>query len=178
MILSVELRLGRPLRRLAPFRALPRPPQPAAGEAGLALFDAVPFPSRANAGPSFSALPAAVDLTTLVLDRVGPLTEQRCPNCGWTDVRRSSARNLNDYLLSVFGLVPYRCRTCSDRFHRTRPAALRQVRLEPALSFDHLLSPDKYSHSELGKGLSPARSLASPFPRRPCPEPRILTSPL
>ncbi len=43
----------------------------------------------------------------------------RCPNCGWTDVRRSMPHGLLDYFIRIAGLVPYRCRTCAGRFYRT-----------------------------------------------------------
>jgi len=42
----------------------------------------------------------------------------RCPNCGWTDVRRSNVHGLVDYLVRIVGLVPYRCRSCGERFYR------------------------------------------------------------
>jgi predicted RNA-binding Zn-ribbon protein involved in translation (DUF1610 family) len=42
----------------------------------------------------------------------------RCPNCGWLDVRRSQPHSFFDYLLRLIGLVPYRCRSCGERFHR------------------------------------------------------------
>ena len=42
----------------------------------------------------------------------------RCPNCGWTDVRRSMPHGLLDYLIRIVGLVPYRCRSCGMRFYR------------------------------------------------------------
>ena len=44
----------------------------------------------------------------------------RCPNCGWTDVRRSMPRKMLDYAVRIVGLVPYRCRSCGERFYRTQ----------------------------------------------------------
>lgn len=44
----------------------------------------------------------------------------RCPNCGWTDVRRSMPRGFLDHLVRMVGLVPYRCRSCGARFYRTQ----------------------------------------------------------
>ena len=44
----------------------------------------------------------------------------RCPNCGWTDVRRSMPRGFLDHLARMVGLVPYRCRSCGARFYRTQ----------------------------------------------------------
>jgi DNA-directed RNA polymerase subunit RPC12/RpoP len=43
----------------------------------------------------------------------------RCPNCGWTDVRRSMPHSFFDRLARIVGLVPYRCRSCGERFYRT-----------------------------------------------------------
>lgn len=42
----------------------------------------------------------------------------RCPNCGWTDVRRSMPHGFVDHLVRIVGLVPYRCRSCGERFYR------------------------------------------------------------
>ncbi len=44
----------------------------------------------------------------------------RCPNCGWTDVRRSMPRGFLDQLMRMVGLVPYRCRSCGERFYRAQ----------------------------------------------------------
>lgn len=44
----------------------------------------------------------------------------RCPDCGWTDVRRSMPHGLLDGLVRMVGLVPYRCRSCGLRFYRTQ----------------------------------------------------------
>ena len=44
---------------------------------------------------------------------------RRCPNCGWTDVRRSMLHGWLDYLVRLVGLVPYRCRSCGMRFYRS-----------------------------------------------------------
>jgi predicted RNA-binding Zn-ribbon protein involved in translation (DUF1610 family) len=40
-----------------------------------------------------------------------------CPECGEEKVRRSRRRTLLDYLLSLSGLRPYRCRECNQRFY-------------------------------------------------------------
>jgi len=42
----------------------------------------------------------------------------RCPVCGWTDVRRSRPKGVVDGLVRMVGLVPYRCRSCGQRFYR------------------------------------------------------------
>lgn len=42
----------------------------------------------------------------------------RCPVCGWVDVRRSMPKGVLDRLLRMVGLVPYRCRSCGQRFYR------------------------------------------------------------
>ncbi len=81
------------------------------------VFDVMPQPRHSPALPRVSIEVALAAFKPMAI------AERRCPSCGWTDVRRSTAHHFNDYVLSVFGLVPYRCRTCSDRFHRTRQAA-------------------------------------------------------
>jgi DNA-directed RNA polymerase subunit RPC12/RpoP len=42
----------------------------------------------------------------------------RCPVCGWTDVRRSMPKGFLDGVVRVVGLIPYRCRSCGQRFYR------------------------------------------------------------
>jgi len=42
----------------------------------------------------------------------------RCPMCGWMDVRRSMPRGFLDRFVRIVGLVPYRCRSCGQRFYR------------------------------------------------------------
>jgi len=42
----------------------------------------------------------------------------RCPVCGWTDVRRSMPHGFLDSLVRIVGMVPYRCRSCGQRFYR------------------------------------------------------------
>jgi len=47
-----------------------------------------------------------------------------CPVCNSAECRRSRRRTLPDYLVSVFGNVPWRCSQCSNRFHsRATPFA-------------------------------------------------------
>ena len=46
--------------------------------------------------------------------------EQVCPQCGKVRVGRSRRKNLNDYILSLGGLYPYRCRECNYRYHVRR----------------------------------------------------------
>jgi DNA-directed RNA polymerase subunit RPC12/RpoP len=42
----------------------------------------------------------------------------RCPECGWMDVRRSMPKGVVDGLVRIVGLIPYRCRSCGQRFYR------------------------------------------------------------
>jgi DNA-directed RNA polymerase subunit RPC12/RpoP len=42
----------------------------------------------------------------------------RCPVCGWMDVRRSMPEGFLDRVVRIVGLVPYRCRSCGQRFYR------------------------------------------------------------
>ena len=42
----------------------------------------------------------------------------RCPICGWMDVHRSMPKGFLDGLVRIVGLVPYRCRSCGQRFYR------------------------------------------------------------
>lgn len=47
----------------------------------------------------------------------------RCPACGWMDVRRSMPKGFLDGLVRILGLVPYRCRSCGQRFYRPQQGA-------------------------------------------------------
>jgi hypothetical protein len=40
-----------------------------------------------------------------------------CPLCNSANIRRSKRRGVRDYLLSVAGILPWRCESCSARFH-------------------------------------------------------------
>ena len=40
-----------------------------------------------------------------------------CPVCKGKDTRRSRRQNAADYVLSVFGVYPWRCRDCRARFY-------------------------------------------------------------
>jgi len=42
----------------------------------------------------------------------------RCPVCGWNDIRRSYPHGFLDRLVRIVGMVPYRCRSCGQRFYR------------------------------------------------------------
>jgi len=42
----------------------------------------------------------------------------RCPACGWMDVRRSMTHGILENLIRIVGVVPYRCRSCGQRFFR------------------------------------------------------------
>ena len=42
----------------------------------------------------------------------------RCPNCGWQNVRYSHSKGALDMALSMFSVLPFRCRSCGTRFHR------------------------------------------------------------
>ena len=121
---SVLLEPIAPALSLAPFWttrlsiAVPVP------DAGLAVFDAILTHRRsAISMPAISAMPAEDWGARRLVNQLAERNARRCPSCGWADVRRSAAHNAADYLLSVVGLVPYRCRTCSDRFHRARQTA-------------------------------------------------------
>ena len=54
------------------------------------------------------------EAATLSESEKGP----RCPECGWMDVRRSMPKGPLDFLVRMVGLVPYRCRSCGQRFYR------------------------------------------------------------
>ena len=41
----------------------------------------------------------------------------KCPACKSKDVRRSRRQNSADYVLSAFGIYPWRCRICEARYH-------------------------------------------------------------
>ena len=40
-----------------------------------------------------------------------------CPICKGNDSRRSRRQSAGDYILSVFGVYPWRCHDCHGRFH-------------------------------------------------------------
>ncbi len=46
-----------------------------------------------------------------------------CPVCKGKNARRSRRQKVTDYLLSVFGVYPWRCRDCHTRFY-ARPMSL------------------------------------------------------
>jgi len=43
-----------------------------------------------------------------------------CPRCGWHNTRPSYSSNIVDTLVHIFGLRPYRCRSCGNRFRVMR----------------------------------------------------------
>jgi hypothetical protein len=43
-----------------------------------------------------------------------------CPRCGWHNTRPSHTSNLLDMMVRMFGLRPYRCRSCGNRFRCVR----------------------------------------------------------
>jgi hypothetical protein len=43
-----------------------------------------------------------------------------CPRCGWHNTRPSHTSNILDMMVRVFGLRPYRCRSCGNRFRSLR----------------------------------------------------------
>jgi CheY-like chemotaxis protein len=46
------------------------------------------------------------------------MTTRICPRCGRNDVRPSVRRTVGDKIMAWFGLKPYRCRACRNRFFR------------------------------------------------------------
>jgi CheY-like chemotaxis protein len=46
------------------------------------------------------------------------MTARICPRCGRNDVRQSDRRSVGDKIMACFGLTPYRCRACRNRFFR------------------------------------------------------------
>jgi len=46
------------------------------------------------------------------------MTTRICPRCGRNDVRQSIRRSIGDRVMACFGLSPYRCRACRNRFFR------------------------------------------------------------
>ena len=43
-----------------------------------------------------------------------------CPRCGWADTRKSMRIGVIDAFVSLFLLIPFRCRKCQTRFFRFR----------------------------------------------------------
>jgi len=87
---------------------------------GLAVFEVMPRPQAA-------AFPGRLPLRTLARSAMFSMSRPACPRCGWHDVRRSAAHGPADHVLGVIGLVPYRCRTCGERFHRRRQGLLNRA---------------------------------------------------
>jgi len=46
-----------------------------------------------------------------------------CSSCDSEKVRRSSRRGLLEYLMSLFGVYPFRCISCGERFEGYTPFA-------------------------------------------------------
>lgn len=44
-----------------------------------------------------------------------------CPRCGRNDTRTSVRRGVVDDIMACFGMAPYRCRACRNRFFRLHP---------------------------------------------------------
>jgi DNA-directed RNA polymerase subunit RPC12/RpoP len=72
----------------------------------------------------------AADAAFGILNKVeGDATESqrgkgpRCPMCGWIHVRRSTPHGFLDRVVRIVGLVPYRCRSCGQRFYRPQQDA-------------------------------------------------------
>jgi ribosomal protein L37AE/L43A len=45
-----------------------------------------------------------------------------CSVCDSDDIKRSSARCWTDVMLDLFACVPYRCRSCGERFYGPEPS--------------------------------------------------------
>ena len=43
-----------------------------------------------------------------------------CPRCGWHNTRPSYSSTLIDMVVRMFGVRPYRCRSCGNRFRVIR----------------------------------------------------------
>jgi hypothetical protein len=43
-----------------------------------------------------------------------------CPRCGWHNTRPSHSSNIFDMVVRMFGVRPYRCRSCGNRFRVMR----------------------------------------------------------
>jgi CheY-like chemotaxis protein len=46
------------------------------------------------------------------------MSSRICPRCGRDDVRQSGRHSVGDMIMGCFGLAPYRCRACRNRFFR------------------------------------------------------------
>ncbi len=57
----------------------------------------------------------------IIMSAVSAVPQIHCPSCGAGDVRESHTRSPVDAVLSMFGLVAYRCRACRNRFHKKPP---------------------------------------------------------
>jgi hypothetical protein len=70
--------------------------------------------------PSGAGTPCYPETTTMGENRQPVAKSPRCRVCGCTDVRRSMPHGFVDRLMSLVGLVPYRCRICGQRYFRPR----------------------------------------------------------
>jgi len=74
-----------------------------------------------------------------------------CPVCKARNCRRSRRRNLAEYAISFFGILPWRCPTCETRFRAHRVAFPLFFRAHcPRCGNPHL---DKISSDRVMEGL-------------------------
>jgi CheY-like chemotaxis protein len=64
---------------------------------------------------------AQIDIVTKrhrSVSSIGAMSTRICPRCGRNDVRQSGRHSVGDMIMGCFGLAPYRCRACRNRFFR------------------------------------------------------------
>lgn len=100
-----------------------------------------------------------------------------CPRCGRNDVRQSGRHSVGDKIMACFGLAPYRCRACRNRFFRVPVGNGHKLPgAEPVLVPEVVVPPLLVAQAGVARaGFTPsAVSSASVEPSRP-PSPWPLT---
>jgi CheY-like chemotaxis protein len=64
-----------------------------------------------------------------------------CPRCGRNDVRQSVRRGAGDRIMACFGLTPYRCRACRNRFFRFPPGSGNGNGAQPVVDISEPIVP-------------------------------------
>jgi CheY-like chemotaxis protein len=91
------------------------------------------------------------------------MSSRICPRCGRDDVRQSGRHSVGDMIMGCFGLAPYRCRACRNRFFRMpfgngskRPGA------EPVVFPEVVVAPVAISSASARRSSRPPGPWAAP----------------
>ena len=90
------------------------------------------------------------------------MTSRVCPRCGRHDTRFSVRRGIGDSILACFGLAPYRCRACRNRFFRFHPGQLNGNQAPPEVEMEiEISSPSATPSSAAPAPVESAHPLSS-----------------